>query len=293
MFTSRPSGAEQIVSAAFTLRGGEGGGGGGGKHDMYVKRKLDFSGGVLEGRVEKNSSSEGSCCSGSASIGGGMKKDENVKKNIVNKMEQQVVVRAYKKVYANATPSSYCHVCSRTRKSVRFAECALIKQGLCRKVICDKCFKTFGWDWEFAMGGNWICVHCRDLCPKRAQCHIYKKINSRRGSKKVKAKVERGKMVENNDGKENVKEDGGCNDRNCSDGSCGMGGGNVGHPLPSMKYGIYYGAQNNVMVNGHVGNQGAYAPPPPPPPPYPVAYRQVQTVIPPISTLMPPRHLVH
>eukprot|EP00178_Gracilaria_changii_P016775 TRINITY_DN48139_c0_g1_i1.p1 TRINITY_DN48139_c0_g1~~TRINITY_DN48139_c0_g1_i1.p1 ORF type:complete len:280 (-),score=43.16 TRINITY_DN48139_c0_g1_i1:15-854(-) len=100
-----------------------------------------------------------------------------------------IAKRPYKKYYSNPTPSSHCHVCARTSKAVRFATCARIRQGLCRKVICHKCFVKFGWNWEEAMRDEeWLCVHCRGACPEgRSQCFIYARVNRRRGSKRRRA----------------------------------------------------------------------------------------------------------
>ena len=95
--------------------------------------------------------------------------------------------RPYKKFYANATPSSHCHVCARTAKSVKFAICSRLQAGLCRKVICDKCFGRFGWNWENAINDpNWVCPHCRDACPPgRSQCFIYARVNRKRETKRA------------------------------------------------------------------------------------------------------------
>lgn len=91
------------------------------------------------------------------------------------------------KFYQNATPSSHCHVCARTAKAVRFAVCARLAAGLCRKVICDKCFARFGWDWDAAAADPaWTCPHCRGACPPgRSQCFIYARVNRRRETKRA------------------------------------------------------------------------------------------------------------
>lgn len=69
---------------------------------------------------------------------------------------------------------------------MKFAVCARIAEGLCRKVTCYKCFQKFGWDWESAAGAtDWVCVHCRGVCPEgRSQCFIYSRVNSKRESKR-------------------------------------------------------------------------------------------------------------
>lgn len=79
-------------------------------------------------------------------------------------------------------PSKFCHVCLRRAGRVTLLSCANALEGSCRKVVCKKCFETFSWDWEEAIQPNsrWSCTHCRQECPQRAQCHIYKRTNNRR-----------------------------------------------------------------------------------------------------------------
>lgn len=91
------------------------------------------------------------------------------------------------KFYQNAAPSSHCHVCARTANNVRFAVCARLAVGLCRKVTCNKCFARFGWDWSAAISNpSWICPHCRGTCPPgRSQCFIYARVNRRRETKRA------------------------------------------------------------------------------------------------------------
>lgn len=85
--------------------------------------------------------------------------------------------------FVNASPSRFCHICSRTPKSVRLAVCQRIRIGLCRKVVCEKCFTAFQLgDFESASDPsklNWLCSHCTGKCPQRAQCGTYGKINER------------------------------------------------------------------------------------------------------------------
>eukprot|EP00189_Rhodosorus_marinus_P009768 CAMPEP_0184741198 /NCGR_PEP_ID=MMETSP0315-20130426/4265_1 /TAXON_ID=101924 /ORGANISM="Rhodosorus marinus, Strain UTEX LB 2760" /LENGTH=490 /DNA_ID=CAMNT_0027211379 /DNA_START=452 /DNA_END=1924 /DNA_ORIENTATION=- len=78
--------------------------------------------------------------------------------------------------------SRFCHICSRTEKTARHVTCANFELGECRKITCEKCFKTYGWDWESATapGRSWVCTHCLDNCPVKARCKIYEKVNSRR-----------------------------------------------------------------------------------------------------------------
>jgi hypothetical protein len=78
--------------------------------------------------------------------------------------------------------SRFCHVCSRTPKNVRLAVCANIHAGVCRKVVCERCFDDYKYG-SFAEahgpGSAWICPHCSDGCPERAQCRTYSRINDR------------------------------------------------------------------------------------------------------------------
>lgn len=95
--------------------------------------------------------------------------------------------RTHRKHYANAKPSAHCHVCARTSKRVRFRACANVARGVCRKVVCEKCFARFGWDWSAAAEDKeWTCTHCRGQCPPgKSQCFIYARVNRRRESVRV------------------------------------------------------------------------------------------------------------
>jgi hypothetical protein len=90
--------------------------------------------------------------------------------------------RAFQKYYANAAPSAHCHCCARTSRTALFMVCSRLRDGLCRKVICSKCFAKNGWNWqEAAQDNSWTCTHCRDACPKGgSQCFIYARVNRRR-----------------------------------------------------------------------------------------------------------------
>lgn len=87
--------------------------------------------------------------------------------------------------FASPKPSRFCHLCSRTPKTVRQVVCANIHEEAytCRKVVCEKCFTDNGWDWEAASTGpaaaTWVCTHCRDTCPARSQCRTYRRTNER------------------------------------------------------------------------------------------------------------------
>lgn len=78
--------------------------------------------------------------------------------------------------------SRFCHICSRTTRKVKNMCCANFYKGSCRKVICQKCFEEYGWDWEGASANpmSWLCTHCQGACPSRAQCAIYQRTNERR-----------------------------------------------------------------------------------------------------------------
>lgn len=101
-------------------------------------------------------------------------------------------VRKRKKpTFDAAAPSNYCHVCSRTasrssgpnRMTIRMVPCAALREGSCRKVVCDRCFDEYslGPSFEEASrpGATWLCVHCQGACPERAQCRTYKTVNRR------------------------------------------------------------------------------------------------------------------
>jgi len=86
------------------------------------------------------------------------------------------------KLYHDQAPSGFCHVCARHPPAVRLLPCANFAKHTCRKVVCDKCFSAFGWDFEEALANheNWECTHCRQICPERAQCKNYTRGNARR-----------------------------------------------------------------------------------------------------------------
>lgn len=61
-------------------------------------------------------------------------------------------------------PSRFCHICLRRAERVSLISCANLQTGACRKVVCEKCFDDFGWDWENAIRSDvsWACTHCRE-----------------------------------------------------------------------------------------------------------------------------------
>lgn len=90
-------------------------------------------------------------------------------------------------------PSRFCHVCARTAKTARQIVCSNIRLGTCRKVICEKCFERFEWNWDLAAkGSDWICTHCVGVCPDRAQCSTYCKVNEKLRKRRAGVKGGRG-----------------------------------------------------------------------------------------------------
>jgi hypothetical protein len=100
---------------------------------------------------------------------------------IVDKVELKAKPRK-PKTYNDKIPSSHCHLCARASGFVKQIACVNVSKGNCRKVVCDRCFKEHGWDWEAAIAprSEWQCTHCRGVCTPRAQCEIYKKTNAKR-----------------------------------------------------------------------------------------------------------------
>lgn len=62
-------------------------------------------------------------------------------------------------------PSRFCHICLRRAERVSLMACGRLRSGLCRKVVCERCFNDFGYDWEAsaASGSGWTCTHCRKV----------------------------------------------------------------------------------------------------------------------------------
>ncbi|KAI0561058.1 hypothetical protein FGB62_94g045 [Gracilaria domingensis] len=85
-----------------------------------------------------------------------------------------------------ASASKYCHICGRNSKTVAVAQCANVRIGLCRKVVCEKCLMLHRdeiGDRCSTPRADWKCTHCEGVCPKRARCHQYTKNNLRRRMK--------------------------------------------------------------------------------------------------------------
>lgn len=83
-------------------------------------------------------------------------------------------------------PSKYCHICTRSVNSVPMAFCANIKEGKCRKIVCSKCASQYNMHDVLAciqdpmLHLDWTCSHCRNVCPSKAQCTTYARINKER-----------------------------------------------------------------------------------------------------------------
>mmetsp|Transcript_6090 Transcript_6090/g.10959 ORF Transcript_6090/g.10959 Transcript_6090/m.10959 type:complete len:416 (-) Transcript_6090:103-1350(-) len=92
-----------------------------------------------------------------------------------------------RKCYVGAKASQFCHVCRRSSKA-QFASCKNLVDGSCRKVVCNRCFVRYGWNWDEYLknSSDWVCPHCKDQCPTKASCHLYSRINATRMTKKEK-----------------------------------------------------------------------------------------------------------
>lgn len=83
-------------------------------------------------------------------------------------------------------PSKYCHICTRSVNSVPMAYCANIETGKCRKIVCSKCADQYQMPDVLERiaypdkNVDWTCSHCRDVCPPKAQCTTYARINKER-----------------------------------------------------------------------------------------------------------------
>lgn len=79
-------------------------------------------------------------------------------------------------------PAQFCHLCWRSTQRVNVVVCSNILFSSCRKIVCEKCFEKFGWDWAAATSEreHWICTHCRGSCPGKAQCYVYGRTNEKR-----------------------------------------------------------------------------------------------------------------
>lgn len=109
-------------------------------------------------------------------------KTPTVTKTITKEIEESVL---------RVKPAQFCHVCWRSTKRVEVAICSNIARSACRKVICQKCFHKFGWNFENASApsSNWTCTHCCGNCPNKAQCYVYGRTNERRRKQRAALKA--------------------------------------------------------------------------------------------------------
>ena len=116
-----------------------------------------------------------------------MVKDKTITDDELLQLKPKKKRRAAK--FEKPRASRFCHVCSRTPKSVRLVTCANIQTGTCRKVVCIKCFETYNLgDFEAVEKGTqeWPCTHCTNQCPERAQCKTYQRTNDKLRLKRLK-----------------------------------------------------------------------------------------------------------
>lgn len=73
--------------------------------------------------------------------------------------------KSMEEVAEKKRPSRFCHICLRKAERVTVVACGHIFSGQCRKVVCRRCFKEQGWDWDTAItkGSGWACPHCRNV----------------------------------------------------------------------------------------------------------------------------------
>mmetsp|Transcript_11434 Transcript_11434/g.27790 ORF Transcript_11434/g.27790 Transcript_11434/m.27790 type:complete len:330 (+) Transcript_11434:838-1827(+) len=90
------------------------------------------------------------------------------------------------KNYTSENPSRFCHICAKNRLNQPSLVCSNVKNLLCQKAVCRKCFLKRGWDWDGARNpdSNWLCPHCRGECPRQARCYVYGRANKRRSEKR-------------------------------------------------------------------------------------------------------------
>lgn len=83
----------------------------------------------------------------------------------VQRRRRQITV----KHYSDATPSMHCHICCRSSKNIKVYACAKIKEAICRKVVCSRCFIDNNWVYT----EGWECSHCRGICKKGCTLVIF------------------------------------------------------------------------------------------------------------------------
>lgn len=66
-----------------------------------------------------------------------------------------------------ATPSRFCHLCTRTANQDEVLVCKNVARGACRKVICFRCAEDHRWNVQTLRNDkNWTCTHCRNVSVK-------------------------------------------------------------------------------------------------------------------------------
>lgn len=72
-----------------------------------------------------------------------------------------------------ATPSRFCHLCTRTARQDEVLVCKNVARGACRKVICFRCAEDHRWDVEtLRKDTSWTCTHCRNVSVKTTRAYI-------------------------------------------------------------------------------------------------------------------------
>mmetsp|Transcript_12819 Transcript_12819/g.33939 ORF Transcript_12819/g.33939 Transcript_12819/m.33939 type:complete len:248 (-) Transcript_12819:72-815(-) len=89
-------------------------------------------------------------------------------------------------------PSNFCHICTqKARAGSDVWVCANLGvqyAPTCRKMACGKCVERYALGDPGAKRGreDWVCTHCRGVCPEKSQCNTYGRVNKERRVKKVK-----------------------------------------------------------------------------------------------------------
>jgi len=89
-------------------------------------------------------------------------------------------------------PSTFCHVCTvKARAGADVWVCANLDvpgTPACRKMTCGKCVARveLGHPGAKRAREDWVCTHCRGVCPEKSQCNTYGRVNKERRVKKVK-----------------------------------------------------------------------------------------------------------
>mmetsp|Transcript_15299 Transcript_15299/g.31087 ORF Transcript_15299/g.31087 Transcript_15299/m.31087 type:complete len:494 (-) Transcript_15299:587-2068(-) len=139
-------------------------------------------------RVVKNSSWPPRCAGNSDQIPSSPEPARRLSCSRTTQQTKEDPAKAIRFRYTeNATSSKYCHICGRPAHSVKVLVCQNFAFGICRKVVCQICFGKHDWEWP-STGENttdWLCSHCRGVCPERAQCFNYQRTNRKRKTKMI------------------------------------------------------------------------------------------------------------